>query len=237
MLIEIYLRLRPLFIYFKLSGIVASENGEKMLNKSVRAVFVALLSVGLISTPALADSAKPGQSMTHIKTEKGISSKLEAAGVVLYVQGGATTSVMGESISSPEGQIVFHVPVTGTKAGVQHIGSNLVLFNTNNNNQLLLRNPLIDLRKGVVTAIIGQGNSQAVSIFTITNAADLKPKIVNDKKSKLRTTSYEGAKLAFAPGVAASVTSLLGMPEGSLAEGVAFASAGVTLHSPIKTKK
>ena len=39
------------------------------------------------SGTAFADAAKPGQSMTHMKTAAGVASTLEAAGVILYVQG------------------------------------------------------------------------------------------------------------------------------------------------------
>ena len=208
-----------------------------MIKKSAKVLTIALVSLGLLSSPALADAAKPGQSMTHIKSEKGIASTLESLGVVLYVQGGATSAVMGDSISSPEGQVVFHVPVTGTKTGVEHVGSNLVLFNTSNNSQVLLKNPLIDLKSGVVKAFVGSVAQEATTIFTITNAKDLKAKVVNDKKTKLRTTSYEGAKLVLAPGIADTIVSVLGLPQGSLPDGLAFASAGVTLYSAIKSKK
>jgi len=208
-----------------------------MIKKSAKVLTIALVSLGLLSSPALADAAKPGQSMTHIKSEKGIASTLESLGVVLYVQGGTTSAVMGDSISSPEGQVVFHVPVTGTKTGVEHVGSNLVLFNTSNNSQVLLKNPLIDLKSGVVKAFVGSAAQEATTIFTITNAKDLKAKVVNDKKTKLRTTSYEGAKLVLAPGIADTIVSVLGLPQGSLPDGLAFASAGVTLYSAIKSKK
>lgn len=207
-----------------------------MSKKFIGILLFSSLTAGLFATPAQADSAKPGQSMTHLKTEKGIASTLEAAGIVLYVQGGATAAVMGESISSPDGQVVFHIPVTGSKAGVEHIGSNIVIFNTANNSQLLIKNPLIDLKGGVVNAVIPQAAAQAIALFTITNAKELKAKVTNDKKTKLRTTSYEGAKLALAPGIAAAISSILGLPEGSLPESLSFASASVSLYSPIKSR-
>jgi hypothetical protein len=141
---------------------------------------------------------------------------------------------MGDSISSPEGQVVFHIPVTGSKTGVQHVGSNIVLFNTANNAQVVIKNPVIDLKNGVVRAIVPQASAQTITVFTITNATELKAKVTNDKKAKLRTTAYDGAKLALAPGLAASITSLLALPEGSLPDGLAFASANVSLYSPIK---
>ena len=75
-----------------------------------------VLSIGLTSAfifsgsaIANADAAKPGQSMTHMKTAAGVLSTLEAAGVVVYVQGGATSSIIGDSISSANGQIVFRI--------------------------------------------------------------------------------------------------------------------------------
>ena len=201
-------------------------------------IAIAVSSFVLVATPnaAFADAAKPGQSMTHMKTAAGVASTLEAAGVILYVQGGATAAVMGDSISSAEGQVVFHIPITGTKTGVEHTGSNIVLFNTANNSQIVIKNPVIDLKAGIVKAVIPQASAEAITLFTVTNAKDLKAKITNDKKSKLRTTAYDGAKLALAPGLAASISSLLGLPVGSLPDGLAFASASVSLYSAIKTR-
>jgi Na+-transporting NADH:ubiquinone oxidoreductase subunit NqrA len=66
----------------------------------MRKVIVSIATViGLVlsSNVAFADSAKPGQSMTHMKTAAGVASTLEAAGVILYVQGGATSAVIGET--------------------------------------------------------------------------------------------------------------------------------------------
>lgn len=207
-----------------------------MVKKFIGLALLISMTSGVIATPALADAAKPGQSMTHMKTEKGISSTLEAAGVVLYVQGGATAAVMGDSIASAEGQVVFHIPVTGTKTGVEHKGSNIVIFNTANNSQILIKNPVIDLKAGIVKAVIPQASADAITLFTITNAKDLKAKVTNDKKAKLRTTAYEGAKLTLAPGLAASISSLLGLPVGSLPDELAFASANVSLYSAIKSR-
>lgn len=205
-----------------------------MFKKFIVVLLLSSLTAGLFATSAQADAAKPGQSMTHMKTEKGIASTLETLGIVFYVQGGATAAVMGDSISSTEGQVVFHIPVTGTKTGVEHVGSNIVIFNTTNNSQVLIKNPVIDLKNGVVKAVVPQASAQSITLFTITNTKDLKAKITNDKKAKLRTTSYEGAKLALAPGLAASISSLLALAEGTLPEGLAFASANVSLYSPIK---
>ncbi len=207
-----------------------------MVKKFIGLALLISITSGVIATPALADAAKPGQSMTHMKTEKGISSTLEAAGVVLYVQGGATAAVMGDSIASAEGQVVFHIPVTGTKTGVEHTGSNIVIFNTANNSQILIKNPVIDLKAGIVKAVIPQASADAITLFIITNAKDLKAKVTNDKKAKLRTTAYEGAKLTLAPGLAASISSLLGLPVGSLPDELAFASANVSLYSAIKSR-
>ena len=207
-----------------------------MVKKLIGLALLFSITSGVTATTAFADAAKPGQSMTHMKTEKGISATLEAAGVVLYVQGGATAAVMGDSISSAEGQVVFHIPITGTKTGVEHTGSNIVLFNTANNSQIVIKNPVIDLKAGIVKAVIPQASAEAITLFTVTNAKDLKAKITNDKKSKLRTTAYDGAKLALAPGLAASISSLLGLPVGSLPDGLAFASASVSLYSAIKNR-
>jgi len=199
-------------------------------------VLSALVPLFLISnlTPASADGPKPGQSMTHMKTGAGLASTLEAAGIVMYVQGGATASVIGDSIGAPTGQYVFHIPITANKAGVQHLGSNIVFFNTANNNQLQLRNPVINLKTGVVTATVPQAENKSLVILTITNGSTLKAKITNDKKVKLRTTAYTGATLSLAPGIAAAISSILGLPENSLPDAAAFGSTDVTLYSKAK---
>ncbi len=199
----------------------------RLKNLMVFALATTFISTSLVS--ASADSAKPGQSMTHMKTAAGLAATLESAGVVIYVQGGATASVIGDSISAANGQIVFHIPVTGTKTGVQHQGSNIVFFNTANNQQVQLRNPVIDLAKGVVTATIPQADNQTISVLTIGNASGLKPKVNNDRKSRIRTSAYSGAALNLSPGVAATLASLLGLPSGSLPDGLAFGTADVSL--------
>lgn len=203
----------------------------------MKKLVVLAISAALISTsavPASADSAKPGQSMTHMKTGAGLASTLEAAGVVLYVQGGATASIIGDSISAGTGQYVFHIPITANKAGVQHLGSNIVFFNTANNSQLQLRNPVIDLAKGVITATVPQAGDQKLDILTITNASSLTSKVTNDRKAKLRTTAYTGATLSLAPGIAAAISTILGLPGNSLPDAAAFGSADVTLFSKIR---
>ncbi len=203
-----------------------------------RKLFSGIVAVGLVAisglTPAAADAAKPGQSMTHIKTLPGITKVLEGAGVILYAQGGATSGVIGDSIAADAGQVVLHVPITGTKSGVAHAGSNIIFFNTANDKSLTLRNPVIDLPAGTITAVIPQANNAAVAVLKITNAAELKAVVTNDRKAKLRTTAYKGAALSLAPGVAATVASLLGLPEGALPDGLAFATADVTLYGKIK---
>lgn len=203
-----------------------------------RKLFSGLTAVALVAisglTPAAADSAKPGQSMTHIKTLPGITKVLESAGVVLYGQGGATSGVIGDSIAADAGQVVFHVPITGTKSGVAHAGSSIVFFNTANDKQLVLRNPVIDLAAGTITATIPQADNAKVAVLTITNGADLKAKITNDRKAKMRSTVYAGAALSLSPGVAATVASVLGLPEGALPDGLALATADVTLYSKLK---
>ena len=208
-----------------------------MQKKLTQFAAVAMLIVGAGSTPAFADAAKPGQSMTHMKSALGLTASLKSAGIVLYTQGGATSAVMGESIGSADGLIVFHIPITATKSGVEHLGSNIVFFNTLNNKQVQFRNPVIDLKAGVINAVIPQGSGQYMAVLSITNAKDLKPKVTDDAKTKLRTTSYKAASLSLAPGVAGALASLLGLPDGSFAEGLAFGSADVTLYSQIPAKK
>ena len=203
----------------------------------MRKVLVSIATViGLVlsSNVAFADSAKPGQSMTHMKTSAGVASTLEAAGVILYVQGGATSAVIGENLSAATSQVVFHIPVTANKAGVQHVGSNIIFFNTANNQFLTLRNPVIDLAKGVVSAIVPQAGNAKIDILTITNASTAKPKITNDRKAKLRTTAYTGTTLVLAPGVAETIASVLGLPAGSLPDGLAFGTADVSLYTKLK---
>ncbi len=207
--------------------------GEKMIAKKV--VTFGLASALIVSSPAIAtaDSAKPGQSMTHMKTAAGLISNLEAAGVVVYVQGGATASIIGDSISSANGQIVFHIPVTANNKGMQHKGSNIVFFNTTNNLQLVLRNPVIDIGAGEVRAIVPQAGDQTLTILKISNSSTLTPKITNDRKGGLRTISYKDAALALAPGVAATIATTLGLPVNTLPEGMAFGSTEVTIYSKI----
>lgn len=197
---------------------------------------IAMSSLLLIgsSGAAVADAAKPGQSMTHMKTAAGVASTLEAVGVILYVQGGATAALIGESLSEATSQVVFHIPITANKAGVQHVGSNIIFFNTANNQHLTLRNPVIDLAKGVVSATVPQAGNAKVDILTITNASTAKPKITNDRKAKLRTTAYTGTTLVLAPGVAATIATVLGLPAGSLPDGLAFGTADVSLYSKLK---
>lgn len=189
------------------------------------------LALALGITPASADGPKPGQSMTHMKSAAGLSAALESAGVILYVQGGATSSVIGDSIASVNGQVVFHIPISANKSGVQHVGSNIVFFNTTNNLQLQLRNPVINLKTGVISAVIPQAANASMAVLTITNAASLKAKITTDRKAGLRTTAYANAALAIAPGVGAAISSILGLPEGALPDGTPFGTADVTLYS------
>jgi hypothetical protein len=205
----------------------------------LRSLATAVAAVALVAgsaAPAMADSAKPGQSMTHIKTAPGISAALEGAGVVLYSQGGATSAVMGDSIAAANGQVVFHVPITSTKAGVQHVGSTLVFFNTANNREVQLRNPVVDVAKGIVTASVPQGTNQPITVLTISNAAALKAVVKTDRKTRVRTTTYTGAQLAIAPGVGPVIESLLGLPAGAVADGTVFASADVTLSSVVRRR-
>jgi hypothetical protein len=196
-----------------------------------------VISLVASSNVAFADSAKPGQSMTHMKTLAGISATLEGQGILLYVQGGATSAVAGESVSSADGQVVFHIPITGAKNGVKHVGSNIVFFNSANNKQVQLKNPIIDLGKGTISAVIPQGTGEATTVLQITNASTLKPAVTKDRKASLKTTAYKGAALSLAPGIGAALSSLLELPEGSIPEGLAFATADVTLYSKLNSKR
>jgi hypothetical protein len=210
--------------------------GADMKSLKKLAIATSLLTFAAVS-PAAADAAKPGQSMTHMKTAAGLSALLESAGVVLYVQGGATSSVMGDSIASANGQHIFHIPVTGTKSGVQHLGSNIVFFNTAKNKQVQLKNPVIDLATGQISAVVVQAENKSMPILTITNASVLKAETTNDRKAGSKANAYKSAALALAPGIGAALTSLLGLPDGSLPEGAGFGSADVTLYSKIAKKK
>jgi hypothetical protein len=205
--------------------------------RKILATIATAVSLVASSNIALADGAKPGQSMTHMKTLAGISSTLEGQGILLYVQGGATAAVIGESIGSADGQVVFHIPITGTKTGVEHTGSNIVFFNSANNKKVELKNPLIDLAKGTISAIIPQGTGEVTTVLQITNAAALKATVTNDRKALLKTTAYKGAALSLAPGIGAALTSLLGLPMGSIPENLAFATADVSLYSVLKAKR
>jgi|LauGreDrversion4_2_1035121.scaffolds.fasta_scaffold102854_2 hypothetical protein len=196
-----------------------------------------VISLVTSSNIAFADAAKPGQSMTHIKTLAGISADLEGKGILLYVQGGATSAVAGESISSADGQVVFHIPVTGAKKGVKHVGSNIVFFNTANNKQVQLKNPIIDLEKGTVSAVIPQGSGEVTTVLQITNASTLTPAVTKDRKTSLKTTAYKGVALSLAPGIGAALSTLLELPEGSIPENLAFATADVSLYSALKAKQ
>jgi hypothetical protein len=202
------------------------------MRKSLIAV-ATVLSLALSPSIALADAAKPGQSMTHMKTVAGVSSTLEAQGILLYAQGGATAAVVGDSIGSTNGQVVFHIPITKSKTGVNHIGSNIVFFNSSNNKVVQLRNPVIDLKLGVVTAVIPQRSNEAVTVFQITNAANLKATVSNDRRTKLRTKTYSLA-LSLSAGIGNELSSLLGVPAGSIPENLAFATADVGLYSKLR---
>ena len=205
-----------------------------MKTKSFLIPFAALALLVGGASPVLADAASPAQSMTHLKTAQGVSSLLESAGVVLYAQGGATAGVMRDSISDGKGQVVFHIPVTANKAGVQHAGSNIVLFNTSNDRQVQLRNPVIDLKAGVVKAVVPQANNETVTILRISNAPDLKAKVSTDRAAGVRSRTFAAASLNFAPGVSEVITTLLGLPSGSLPDGALFATADVTLKKRIR---
>lgn len=185
------------------------------------AIGLAAAAAVLLPASAAADSGS-SQSMTHIKTPAGLSAALEAAGVVMYGRGGATIGVMGDSIAEPNGQVVFHVPVTSASPTVKHQGSTLVLFNTDGDRQVELRNPVIDLRAGVVRAAVGD-STKAVTVMRIPNAKQLKP------TTKDGVTTITGARLALAPGIGETLAKGLGLPSGTLPDGALFATADVTL--------
>jgi hypothetical protein len=205
----------------------------RLVGKSL--VLSSLLALAGIA-PALADAAKPGQSMTHIKTVAGVSALLENSNVILYLQGGATSAIMGDSIASADGRYVFHIPLTAKKSTLDHLGSNIVFFNTANNKQVQLRNPSINLSTGDVTATITQEENKTLKVFTITNLGALKAKITDDKGTKTRATAYAGANLVLAPGIAQSLNSLLELPVGTIAEGLNFATADLTIISKLAKK-
>lgn len=207
-----------------------------MLRKLKKSQFLLVLMavIMLVTAPNASADVQPSQSMTHMKTTPGLISALEGVGVVLYVQGGATSGVIGDSIAIANSQVVFHIPITGSKSAVQHIGSTIVFFNTANNSQVQLRNPVIDLGKGVVTATIPQASNQSLTVLTIRNSAELKAKVTTDKKTRIRSTAYVGANLSLAPGLASTLNELLGLPANTLADGSNFGSADVTLKRVVK---
>jgi hypothetical protein len=207
-----------------------------MIKKSLSLSLVVSSLVFVLSPSAVADTAKLGQSITHMKTAPGLTTFLEGAGVILYSQGGATSAIIGDSIVAANGQIVFHIPITGSKAGRQHIGSTLVFFNTANNKEIQLRNPVIKLATGVVTALLTPDSNVATTILTIPNASTVKPKIKNDRPTRSKTSAYTGVQLVIAPGVAAVISSLLGLPDGAIADGTPFGSADLTIYSAISKR-
>jgi hypothetical protein len=207
-----------------------------MIKKSLSLSLVVSSLVFVLSPSAVADTAKLGQSITHMKTAPGLTTFLEGAGVILYSQGGATSAIIGDSIAAANGQIVFHIPITSSKAGRQHIGSTLVFFNTANNKEIQLRNPVINLATGVVTALLTPDSNVATTILTIPNASTVKPKIKNDRPSRSKTSAYTGVQLVIAPGVAAVISSLLGLPDGAIGDGTPFGSADLTIYSAISKR-
>ena len=198
----------------------------------LRALAAITATTALILAPtsvAMADNVDPGQGMTHMKTSTGLLTTLEAVGVVMYVQGGATASVMGDSIASPDGRMILHVPITSDRGVIKHQGSIFTLFNTSTEQQVQLQNPTINLKRGTVKATVRQADNTTLTVFTIRNASQLKPKVTIE--NGIRTTTYVGARLTLAPGIAGTLTSLLGMPEGTLAERAPFATADITLKA------
>jgi hypothetical protein len=198
----------------------------------LRAFTVLATAAALLVAPARvasADNVDPGQGMTHMKTATGLLATLEQVGVVMYVQGGATASVMGESIGAPDGRMILHVPITSDGRVIKHQGSVFTLFNTTTGQQVQLQNPVINLKAGTVKATVRQADNATVTVFSLRNASQLKPKV--KVEAGVRITEYVGARLTLAPGIAGTLTSLLGMPEGTLTDRAPFATADITLRS------
>lgn len=188
----------------------------------------ALVAGSLLGAAPAAADAKAGSSMTHIRTSPALTPTLESVGVVAYTQGTATSQVIGTSLAAADSSYLFHVPISAVRATVQHRGGSIVLFNTANDQQVVVQNPAIDLSKGVVTARV-PGVGSNVTVFRITNPAKVKKTTTTE--DGLRKTAYTGAKLALAPGVADVIVAGLGLPAGSLPDGAAFGTADVTVFS------
>lgn len=204
-----------------------------MISKKLVFGTILALASAFTSSSAVAD-AKPDQSMTHLKTAPGITSVLEGERVILFAQGGATAGVMGGSISSSKGQAVFHIPVTSRRTGFEHQGSIISFFNLNNDRQLDLKNPVIDLEKGQVLASLTDDAKALTPIFTITNVDEIESKRSVDRTMKLRIRQLVGVKMNLAPGVAGTIASSLNLPAGILTEGLEFASADVSIKRKLK---
>lgn len=181
-----------------------------------------------VAAPAAAD-AKPGSNMTHIRTSAGLSSTLEKAGVIAYTQGTATSQVIGTSLAAADSSYLFHVPISAIRSTVQHRGGSIVLFNTANDQQVVVQNPAINLAKGIVTARVPGVSTTPVTVFRITNAKAVKAETTTE--DGVKKTAYMGARLALAPGVADVLVAGLGLPAGSLPDGAAFGTADVTIFA------
>ena len=137
-----------------------------------------------------------------------LASALEGAGVVANSQGTATSQVIGRSLAASDSAYLLH---------------------TANDQSVALLNPAIDLAAGTVTARIAGSGGKPVTVFTITNAMALKPKTTTE--DGVSKTTYQGARLALAPGVADVLASGLGLPTGSLPDGARFGTADVTVYA------
>ena len=84
---------------------------------------------------------------------------------------------------------------------------------------------------------IVQGTGEVTTVLQITNAADLKATVTNDRKALLKTKAYSGVALSLAPGIGDALSSLLGLSAGTIPENLAFATADVSLYSAIKAKR
>jgi len=164
-------------------------------------------------------------------------SYLSIVGLLLIARISWIENVLGQDRLVTWHQVVFHIPVTGAKNRVKHVGSNIVFFNSANNKQVQLKNPIINLAKGTVSAVIPQGSGEATTVLQITNASTLNPVVTNDRQVSLKTTAYKGAALSLAPGIGAALSSLLELPAGSIPENLAFATADVSLYSSLKAQR
>lgn len=197
----------------------------------------AALVAGSIAAAVPANAAGTTTGTTTITTGAGLSATFEAAGVVLYAQGTGTATVLGDSIASANGQVQFKFPVTAASPTVQHAGSVLTLFNTANNRAVQLTNLTIDLATGTVITTVPQGTGQPLPAIAITNAADVKPVVKTNKRTRVTTTTVTGAQIAVAPGYGGAISTLLGLPASAVKDGTPLGVADVVITTTAPAKK